>query len=90
MSGNTMKRFRLRTLMLLIVIVGLSIALAVHQRRATRREAELQARLSDAEKKIFWLEHYKTLEQWHAAAESRHRSKRRPEGDQGVAKAVGR
>ena len=77
--------------MLLIVIVGLSIALVVHQRRASRRETKLQARLSDAEKKIFWLEHYKTLEQWRAAAAaaSRHRSKRRPVGDRGVANAVG-
>jgi hypothetical protein len=88
MSGNTMKRFRLRTLMLLIAIVGLSIALVVLQRRASRREAELQARLSDAEKKIFWLEHYKSLEQWRAAAASRLR--RRPEGDRGIAQPVGR
>jgi hypothetical protein len=40
-----MTRFRLSTLLLLIVIAALSIALVVQQRRATRREAELQARL---------------------------------------------
>jgi hypothetical protein len=37
-------RFRLSTLMLLIVIAALSIALVVQQRRAARREAELQVR----------------------------------------------
>jgi hypothetical protein len=66
-----MKRFRLSTLMLLVVIVGLSIALVVHQRRASRRDAELQARLNAAENKIFWLEHYKTLEQWRAEVAKR-------------------
>jgi hypothetical protein len=40
-----MKRFRLSTLMLLIVIAALSIALVVQHRRAARREAELQARI---------------------------------------------
>jgi type II secretory pathway pseudopilin PulG len=40
-----MKRFRLRTLMLLIVIAALGIAVVVQQRRAARREAELQAQL---------------------------------------------
>jgi hypothetical protein len=78
--------------MLLVVIAALFIALVVHQRRAFRRGAELQARLKEAENKIFWLEHYKTLEQWRAEAAnaSRRRSKRRPAGDQGVAKAAGR
>jgi hypothetical protein len=42
-----MKRFRLSTLMLLIVIAALSIALVVQQQRAARREAELEARLAD-------------------------------------------
>jgi uncharacterized protein HemX len=40
-----MKRFRLSTLMLLVVIVGLAIALVVQQRRAMRREENLQAEL---------------------------------------------
>jgi hypothetical protein len=40
-----MKRFRLSTLMLLVVIAALSIALVVQQRRATRREAKLHAEL---------------------------------------------
>jgi hypothetical protein len=44
-----MKRFRLSTLMLLVVIAALSIAFVVQGRRAARREAELQARLSFAE-----------------------------------------
>ena len=39
-----MKRFRLSTLMLLIVIAALGVALVVHQVRSSRRESELQAR----------------------------------------------
>jgi hypothetical protein len=42
-----MQRFRLSTLMLLIVIAALSIALVVHQRRAARREATLLAWFGD-------------------------------------------
>jgi hypothetical protein len=42
-----MRRFRLSTLMLLIVLAALGIALVVHYRRAARREVELQARLAD-------------------------------------------
>jgi hypothetical protein len=41
-----MKRFRLSTLMLLIVIAALGIGLLVQQRRAAQREVELQARLA--------------------------------------------
>jgi hypothetical protein len=44
-----MKRFRLSTLMLLIVIAALGIGLFVQQRRAARREAELQARLANVQ-----------------------------------------
>ena len=36
-----MKRFRISTLMILVVIAALSTALAVQQTRAARREAEL-------------------------------------------------
>jgi hypothetical protein len=43
--GDAMRRFRLSTLMLLIVIAALCVALVVQERRAARREAELQARL---------------------------------------------
>jgi colicin import membrane protein len=43
-----MKRFRLSTLMLLIVIAALGTALVMQQRRAARREAELQARLAQS------------------------------------------
>jgi hypothetical protein len=43
--GQAMKRFRVNTLMLLIVIVALGIALVVQDRRAARREAELRTRL---------------------------------------------
>jgi hypothetical protein len=44
-----MKRFRLSTLMLLVVIAALGIALVVQQRRAARREAELQAGIRNRE-----------------------------------------
>jgi hypothetical protein len=37
-----MKRFRLSTLLLLVVIAALSLALVMQERRAARREAELQ------------------------------------------------
>jgi hypothetical protein len=47
MRGDAMKRFRLSTLMLLIVIAALSIALVVLERRAARREEKLQAEIAD-------------------------------------------
>ena len=40
-----MKRFRLSTLMLLIVIAALCVALVVQRQRAARREAESQTRI---------------------------------------------
>ena len=40
-----MKRFRLSTLMLLIVIVAMGVALVVQHQRAARREAEIRAEL---------------------------------------------
>jgi hypothetical protein len=40
-----MKRFRLSTLILMVVIAALSVALVVQQRRAARREAESQIRI---------------------------------------------
>lgn len=43
-----MRRFRLGTLMLLIVIAALSLALVVQHHRSARREAELQARLAQS------------------------------------------
>jgi hypothetical protein len=39
-----MKRFRLSTLLLLVVIAALSLALVMQERRAAQREAELQLR----------------------------------------------
>jgi hypothetical protein len=54
--GGAMKRFRLSTLMLLIVIVALGTALMVQHHRAARREAELQARLAEANAVV--AEHY--------------------------------
>jgi hypothetical protein len=44
-----MKRFRLSTLMLLIVIAALCTALVVQQYRASRRTVELEARLAMAQ-----------------------------------------
>lgn len=41
------KRFRISTLMLLVVIAALSIALLEQGRRAARREAELRARIAE-------------------------------------------
>jgi hypothetical protein len=41
-----MKRFRLSTLMLVIVIAALCVGLVVQHDRASRREAALQARLA--------------------------------------------
>ena len=43
-----MRRFRLSTLMLLVVIAALGVALVVQQRRSARREADLQARLAQS------------------------------------------
>ena len=42
-----MRRFRLSTLMLLVVLAALGIALVVQYRRAARREVELQARVAE-------------------------------------------
>jgi hypothetical protein len=39
-----MKRFRLSTLLLLVVIAALSLALVIEERRAARRDAELEFR----------------------------------------------
>jgi hypothetical protein len=44
-----MKRFRLSTLLLLVVIAALSLALVVQDRRAARREADLQFRYAVVE-----------------------------------------
>jgi hypothetical protein len=44
-----MKRFRLSTLLLLVVVVALCFGLGVQERRAARREAELRARISQLE-----------------------------------------
>ena len=42
---HTMKRFRLSTVMLVVVIASLCFALVVQQNRAARREALLQAEI---------------------------------------------
>jgi hypothetical protein len=51
-GGNAMKRFRLRTLMLLIVIAALCMGLAVQHRRAARREAQLNAELANKNREL--------------------------------------
>jgi hypothetical protein len=45
LRGGSMKRIRLSTLMLLIVIAALALALVVQNDRATRREAALRAQI---------------------------------------------
>lgn len=45
-----MRRFRLGTLMLLIMLMAMGLALAVEYRRAARREVELQARLAEEDR----------------------------------------
>lgn len=47
-----MRRFRLSTLMLLIVIVALTITLMVRERRAARREAKLQAEIANLQARL--------------------------------------
>jgi hypothetical protein len=47
-----MRRFRLSTLMLLIVIAALAIALVVEEQRAARREAELQAEMAALQSRL--------------------------------------
>lgn len=54
-----MKRFRLSTLLLLVVIVGLVFALVAQQRQAERREAALRAEIKNWEQtdtNIRWTE----------------------------------
>jgi hypothetical protein len=54
-----MKRFRLSTLLLLVVIAALCFALGAQDRRAARRDAELRAkiaRLEEAEATREWIE----------------------------------
>jgi hypothetical protein len=53
-----MKRFRLSTLMFLVVIAALVAALVVQHDRAARREAELQAQLAAAESMIKAFTHF--------------------------------
>ncbi len=47
-----MKRFRLSTLILLVVIAALVFALIGERSRAARREAMLEARLAEANKVV--------------------------------------
>src|SRR5262249_7576457 len=47
-----MRRFRLSTLLLLVVIVALVIALVVRERRAARREAKLQAEIANLQARL--------------------------------------
>ena len=47
-----MKRFRLSTLMLLIVIAALSTALVVQERRAARRETKLQDEIANLQARL--------------------------------------
>ena len=48
-----MRRFRLSTLLLLVVIAALSLALVVQEWRAARREAAFQARIAELSQENF-------------------------------------
>jgi hypothetical protein len=47
-----MKRFRLSTLLILIVVAALSLGLLEQGRRAGRREAELRLRIAEKDREI--------------------------------------
>ncbi len=53
-----MRRFRMSTLMLVIVIAALGVAMVVQERRAARREAELRARLAEKDALVGWYRAY--------------------------------
>jgi hypothetical protein len=82
-----MKRFRLTTLMLLVVIAGLGFALLAQQRQADRREAVLRAKIKE------W-EQTDTEIRWSEMNERRLRrmgwTLQPPAGDQVVRKSSGR
>ncbi|SIO14411.1 hypothetical protein SAMN05444166_2683 [Singulisphaera sp. GP187] len=71
-----MKRVRLSTLLLLVIIVALIMTLAMQGRRAGQREAELDA-------KIKKLEDYHDMLGWHEANEDRIRQHRPIQGVEG-------
>lgn len=52
LEGREMRRIRLSTLMLLIVVVGLCAALVVRERQAARREADLRRSAASREAKL--------------------------------------
>ena len=55
-TGEPMKRIRLGTLLLLVTIVALGFGIMEQGRRAARREAELEAKLTEANAVV--AEHY--------------------------------
>ena len=55
-EGDAMKRFRLSTLMLLVVIAAQSTTLVVQHERSVRREAELDAKIKRLEAVKLWME----------------------------------
>jgi hypothetical protein len=71
MREDAMRRFRLGTLMLLIVIAALSIALALQHYRAARREAGLQRDIALLNGEISELQrlHEAALKHWLSAVE---------------------
>jgi hypothetical protein len=50
--GDVMKRFRLSTLMLLIVIAALALSLVTREVRTARRRAEMQARVAELQARL--------------------------------------
>lgn len=47
-----MRRFRLSTLLLLVVIIALGLGLVVQQRQADRREAALRTQIAEKDREL--------------------------------------
>jgi sensor histidine kinase regulating citrate/malate metabolism len=84
-----MKRLRLSTQMLLVVIAALAIALVQQHSRAARREAELRAMLRAAEGRADKLEIIDTI-QWKEANEIRHKDIRQRDVERAGERSPGR
>jgi hypothetical protein len=78
------KRIRLNTLMLLIVIAALCVALVVLQGRAKRQAAVLRLRLRAAESRASFLERQIIVSKWRDLSKGRSKSKRRADSVQAV------
>jgi electron transfer flavoprotein alpha/beta subunit len=84
--GGSMKRFRLSTFMLLIMIVALGIVVVVQQRRAARREVGLQARMAEKDVLVNWYRAYdlELKQRLEAAAQRAREERQRPSAVEAV------